>query len=98
MAQAKISREQVQHVARLARLELTPQEEERLETELSEMLAYVDQLNELDTVDIEPTAQVGEAGTPLRDDVVTNSAAAEEMLANAPARKGTFFKVPQIIE
>jgi aspartyl-tRNA(Asn)/glutamyl-tRNA(Gln) amidotransferase subunit C len=98
MAQGKISREQVQHVARLARLELTVQEEERLQTELSAMLAYVDQLNELDTAAIEPTAQVGEAGTPLRDDVVTNLPAAEEMLANAPARKGTFFKVPQIIE
>ncbi len=98
MAQAKISREQVRHVARLARLELTAQEEERLEGELSEMLAYVDQLNALDTSDIEPTAQVGEAGTPMREDEVTNAPDPEAMLANAPARKGTFFKVPQIIE
>ena len=98
MAQGKISREQVRHVALLARLELTPNEEERLETELSEMLAYVDQLNELDTGQVEPTAQVGESGTPMRDDEVTNAPAPEAMLSNAPARKGTFFKVPKIIE
>ena len=98
MAQVKISREQVRHVAQLARLELTPQEEQRLEGEMSEMLAYVDQLNALDTADTEPTAQVGEAGTPMRDDEVTNASEPEAMLSNAPARKGTFFKVPQIIE
>ena len=98
MAQGKISREQVRHVALLARLELTPNEEERLETELSEMLAYVDQLNEIDTGNVEPTAQVGESGTPMRDDEVTNAPEPELMLANAPARKGTFFKVPKIIE
>jgi aspartyl-tRNA(Asn)/glutamyl-tRNA(Gln) amidotransferase subunit C len=98
MAERKINREQVRHVAQLARLQLTAQEEERLETELSEMLTYVDQLNELDTDQVEPTAQVGEAGTPMRDDVVTNTPASEEMLANAPARQGTFFKVPKIID
>ncbi len=98
MAGEKISREQVRHVARLARLELTSQEEERLQTELSEMLTYVDQLNQCDTSKVEPTAQVGESGTPMRDDLVTNTPAPEDMLANAPARKGTFFKVPKIIE
>jgi aspartyl-tRNA(Asn)/glutamyl-tRNA(Gln) amidotransferase subunit C len=98
MAQNKISLEQVRHVAQLARLQLTAQEEERLQAEMSEMLAYVDQLNQLDTSAVEPTAQVGEAGTPLRDDAVTNASAPEEMLANAPARKGTFFRVPKIIE
>lgn len=98
MAQGKISREQVRHVALLARLELTPNEEERLETELSEMLAYVNQLNEIDTGNVEPTAQVGESGTPMRDDEVTNAPEPEAMLSNAPARQGTFFKVPKIIE
>jgi aspartyl-tRNA(Asn)/glutamyl-tRNA(Gln) amidotransferase subunit C len=98
MAQTKITVEQVRHVARLARLQLDPKEEERLQAEMSEMLAYVDQLNQLDTGNVEPTAQVGESGTPMRDDIVTNEPAAEAMLANAPARKGTFFKVPKIIE
>jgi aspartyl-tRNA(Asn)/glutamyl-tRNA(Gln) amidotransferase subunit C len=98
MAQEKISLEQVRHVARLARLELAPDEERRLQIDMSEMLGYVDKLNELDTYNVEPTAQVGESGTPVREDVVTNHPAANAMLANAPAREGFFFKVPKIIE
>ncbi len=97
-AQEKISLEQVRHVARLARLELAPAEEQRLQVEMSEMLGYVDKLNELDTDAVEPTAQVGEAGTPMREDAVTNLPAADAMLVNAPAREGFFFKVPKIIE
>jgi aspartyl-tRNA(Asn)/glutamyl-tRNA(Gln) amidotransferase subunit C len=98
MAETKINVEQVQHVARLARLELTPEEEARLQVELSAILAYIDKLNELDTGEVEPTAQVGEPGTPTREDEVTNRPAPDEMLANAPAREGNFFKVPRIIE
>lgn len=98
MAQERISLEQVRHVARLARLELAPAEEQRLQTEMSEMLGYVDKLNQLDTEIIEPTAQVGESGAPTREDEVTNPSAADAMLANAPARDGFFFKVPKIIE
>ena len=98
MGQRKISLEQVRHVAELARLQLTPAEEERLQAELSAILDYVAKLDELDTSAVEPTAQVGEAGTPFRDDVVTNRPAPEDMLANAPARQGTLFKVPKIIE
>jgi len=98
MVQEKISLEQVRHVARLARLELTPDEERRLQIDMSEMLGYVDKLNELDTDKVEPTAEVGESGTPVREDAVTNRPAAEAMLANAPAREGFFFKVPKIIE
>ena len=96
--ETKISLEQVRHVARLARLELEPAEEQSLQANLSEILTYIDQLNQLDTAMIPPTAQVGEAGTPMRDDVVTNRPAPDEMLANAPAREGHFFKVPKIIE
>jgi len=98
VASKSIDLEQVRHVARLARLALAPVEEERLRAELSEILAYVDKLDELDTSDIEPTAQVGEAGTPVRDDAAVNPSAADAMLANAPARDGQFFKVPRIIE
>jgi len=95
---AKISLEQVRHVARLARLELDAADEQSLQANLSEILSYIDTLNELDTTDIAPTAQVGEAGTPMRDDVVTNRPAPDEMLFNAPEREGNFFKVPKIIE
>jgi aspartyl/glutamyl-tRNA(Asn/Gln) amidotransferase C subunit len=95
---SKISLEQVRHVARLARLELDAADEQNLQANLSEILTYIDKLNELDTANIAPTAQVGEAGTPMRDDLVTNRPAPDEMLANAPAREGNFFKVPKIIE
>jgi aspartyl-tRNA(Asn)/glutamyl-tRNA(Gln) amidotransferase subunit C len=100
MATAKvtITLEQVRHVARLARLELSPDEEERLRSDMDEMLAYVEKLGELDTSNVTPTSQVGESGTPMRDDAVTNSPAPDEMLANAPARERGYFKVPKIIE
>jgi aspartyl-tRNA(Asn)/glutamyl-tRNA(Gln) amidotransferase subunit C len=98
MAAAKITLEQVRHVARLARLELSTADEERLRSDMDEMLAYVDKLNELDTNNVAPTTQVGEAGTPMRDDVVTNEPAADAMLANAPSRDRGYFKVPKIIE
>lgn len=98
MAEERITIEQVRHVAMLARLELSEAEERRLCGELGAILGYVDQLNELDTSAVEPTAQVGEQGTPAREDEVTNRPAPQEMLANAPAREGNFFKVPKIIE
>ena len=98
MPESKITLEQVRHVALLARLELSPQDENRLRTDMDEMLAYVDKLNELDTKSIAPTTQVGEAGTPMRDDEVTNRPDADAILANAPSRDRNYFKVPKIIE
>jgi aspartyl-tRNA(Asn)/glutamyl-tRNA(Gln) amidotransferase subunit C len=98
MAEPRITLEQVRHVARLARLELSPDEEQSLQANMSEILSYVDKLNELDTEGVVPTTQVGEAGTPMRDDQVTNQPAPDDLLRNAPARVGNFFKVPRIIE
>jgi aspartyl-tRNA(Asn)/glutamyl-tRNA(Gln) amidotransferase subunit C len=98
MAETKIGLDGVRHVARLARLELDAEQEARLQHDLSAILEYIEKLNELDLGGVEPTAQVGEAGTPMRDDVVTNQPAAEAALANAPAREGFWFKVPKIIE
>jgi aspartyl-tRNA(Asn)/glutamyl-tRNA(Gln) amidotransferase subunit C len=98
MDEKRITIEQVRHVARLARLELNAAEEQSLQSDLSAILAYVDKLNQLNTDEVEPTTQVGESGTPIRDDEITNRPAPEEMLANAPARSRNFFKVPKIIE
>jgi aspartyl-tRNA(Asn)/glutamyl-tRNA(Gln) amidotransferase subunit C len=98
MAESKITLEQVRHVARLARLHLSPDEETRIQTDMSAILGYVEKLGELDTNDVPPTTQVGEPGTPMRDDEVTNHPAPDQMLANAPAHQGNFFKVPKIIE
>jgi aspartyl-tRNA(Asn)/glutamyl-tRNA(Gln) amidotransferase subunit C len=98
MSKQRISREQVIHVSELARIELTDAELRQLETDLSNILAYVDKLNQLDTTAVEPTFQVGDPGTPWRDDKVTNHPEPEAMLQNAPAREGRFFKVPKIID
>jgi aspartyl-tRNA(Asn)/glutamyl-tRNA(Gln) amidotransferase subunit C len=95
---SRISIDQVRHVARLARLALSAAEEQSLQADLSAILAYVDKLNQLNTEEVEATAQVGEWGTPMRADEVTNQPAPDEMLANAPARVRNFFKVPKIIE
>jgi aspartyl-tRNA(Asn)/glutamyl-tRNA(Gln) amidotransferase subunit C len=94
----KITLEQVRHIALLARLELTADEERQMLGNLEEMLEYVDKLNQLDTSAVEPTAQVGESGTPMREDAVTNAAAPDAILANAPASRDRMFKVPKIIE
>ena len=98
MSDTRISLDQVRHVARLARMELAEDEERHLQADLSAILTYIDKLNQLDTKDIEPTAQVGDASVPMREDRVTNQPAAEAMLANAPARQNDFFRVPKIIE
>ena len=98
MAPSRINSEQVRHVALLARLNLTPEEEAGLRANMDEMLGYIDKLNELDTDGVEPTAQVGDPGMPMRDDAVTNQPAPDKMLANAPAQERGYFKVPKIIE
>jgi aspartyl-tRNA(Asn)/glutamyl-tRNA(Gln) amidotransferase subunit C len=94
----KISREEVRNVALLARLELSPEEEAAFGSDLDEILSYVTMLEELDTSAVEPTAHVVEVETPFRDDVVTNHPDAEALVAGAPARDATYFKVPKIIE
>jgi aspartyl-tRNA(Asn)/glutamyl-tRNA(Gln) amidotransferase subunit C len=98
MDEKRITINQVRHVARLARLEFTAAEEQALQSELSAILAYVDKLNQLNTEEVEATAQVGEPGTLMRNDEITNPPAPEEMLANAPVRSSSYFKVPKIIE
>ena len=98
MAQIKITPEQVRHVALLARLSLTPDEEERLRVEMDQILGYIEKLDELSTEGVEPTAQVGDSGMPVRDDVVTNHPEPRAMLANSPEQDRGYFVVPKIIE
>jgi aspartyl-tRNA(Asn)/glutamyl-tRNA(Gln) amidotransferase subunit C len=89
----KLTRAQVEHVAQLARLGLTDEEMEALASELSSILDYIDQLEQLDTSSIAPTAQVGELVDVMRDDEVEPSFSVEEALANAPSRDGSYFRV-----
>ena len=98
MAPTKISREDVQHVARLARLELTEAELERMRAEMDAILAYMDKLRSLDTAGVEPTSHAVPLRNVTREDEPVPSAPREAMLANAPDRAGDFFRVPRIIE
>ncbi|WP_426749478.1 Asp-tRNA(Asn)/Glu-tRNA(Gln) amidotransferase subunit GatC [Myxococcus sp. Y35] len=90
--------EQVRHVATLARLSLTPEEEQRFTTQLSAVLDAVEQLQALDVEAVEPTSHATLTSSRLREDVTRPSLPPEKSLANAPAKSGTSFAVPKIIE
>ena len=89
--------EQVRHVAELARLALSPEEERKLQQQLSAILDAADQLNQVDTSDVPPTWHASDPGA-LREDRVEPSLSTEDALANAPDRVGTSFAVPKVIE
>ncbi len=89
----KLDRETVDNVARLARLGLNDAEKERMRDELTPILDYFDMLNELDTDQIPPTAQVITVQNLMRPDDVAESLPNEVALANAPGREGPFFRV-----
>ena len=94
---ASLSRDDVAHVAHLARLGLTEAELARLEGQLNHILEQYAVLAELDTAHIAPTAQTIELENILREDVVTASLAVDEALAGAPERAGDHIVVPGII-
>ena len=98
MAERKISLKDVEHVARLARLELSEAEKERMRRELDSILSYIDKLRALDTEGVEPTSHAIAMTNVMREDAPRPSFPQEEMLANAPERSGEFFRVPKIIE
>jgi aspartyl-tRNA(Asn)/glutamyl-tRNA(Gln) amidotransferase subunit C len=91
---ANISREQLLHVAHLARLELREEEIARLEAQLNDILAAVSKVSELDLSDVPPTSHPLDVVNVWQDDVPSPCLPAEEALANAPEREGDFFKVP----
>ncbi len=93
-----ITREEVLHVARLARLAFSEEEVGPLREQLGGILDYIRQLDSLDTRGIVPTSHAVEMGTPFRDDSVHPFGDKEAILANAPDREGDFFRVPRIIE
>jgi aspartyl-tRNA(Asn)/glutamyl-tRNA(Gln) amidotransferase subunit C len=93
-----IERGDVEAVARLARLQLTEAETERLREQLSAILTYIDKLRALDTDGVEPTSHAVPLVNVMRDDAPEPCLPAEAMLANAPDRVDEFFRVPRIIE
>lgn len=94
----KITRAEVEHVARLARLELTETEKETFTGQMDAILAYVGKLNELNTDGIVPTAHAVPMENAFREDEVRPSIGIENALANAPERVEGFFRVPKVIE
>ncbi|PNU19326.1 Asp-tRNA(Asn)/Glu-tRNA(Gln) amidotransferase GatCAB subunit C [Geothermobacter hydrogeniphilus] len=93
-----MTREQVAHVARLARLDLADNELDRLAADMDAILSYVDKLNELDIDGIEPTAHAVPMENAFREDRVRPSIGTEKALVNAPAADDSCFLVPKVIE
>lgn len=95
---AELTREQVAKVALLARLKLSDAELDLFQSQLANVLSYVEQLNEVDTEDVEPMAHAVEVVNVLRPDVIRESLARDAALANAPKTDGSYFLVPAILE
>ena len=102
----KVTEKDVVYVADLANLELTDQERQRMLKDLNSILDYIDRLNELDTSDVPPMAQISAAGMDTRstsapasrEDIPVPSLPHAEAMKNAPESDGEFFKVPKVIE
>lgn len=93
----KITKEEIEHVAHLARLTLTDQELEKMTGQLDNILSYVAKLDELDTSNIAPTSHVYSVSNAFREDVESSSLSQEEALKNGPKQDGLMFQVPRII-
>jgi len=106
----KVTEKDVAYVADLANLELTDQERQRMLKDLNSILDYIDRLNELDTSDVPPMAQIttglgkveksadGKIASALRDDIPVPCLPHTDAMKNAPETDGDFFKVPKVIE
>lgn len=93
-----ITKKQVEHVAKLARLNLSEEEKDKFSDQLGKILDYVDQLNELNTENVEPMAQALPKVNVMRDDLVNQFVEHEEILKNTPEEEDGYIKVPKIAE
>jgi len=96
-----ISKEQVKHIAKLARIRLNEKEVEKFKRELSSVLDYVEKLKEVDTENVEPISQVTGLENVMREDIPARDKKKErrnKLIKQAPRRKGDYFKVPRILE
>lgn len=94
----KVTKDVIEYVAHLGRLELDPQEIEEYTGQLDSILEYMDKLNALDTTGVEPMSHAIPNVNVFREDTVVESFSVDESVGNAPDRTGSFFKVPPIIE
>ena len=93
-----INRETVEYVAHLARIQLNPQELDRLALQLKDILGFIDKLSQLDLSEIKPTSHILPLNNVFREDKPQESLAIEKTLANAPQKEKSFFVVPKVIE
>ena len=94
----EITKKSVEYVAQLARLEISENEKDMFTEQLSNILDYVDMLNELDTGKVDPTSHVVPLLNVFREDEVKESLKQDEVLNNAPEKENGYFKVPRIID
>ena len=94
----RISKEEVKHIAGLSRLSLSEEDMETFGIQLNKIIEYVEQLNRLDTADVEPTSHAIPLKNVMRDDVPRASLTKEDALKNAPDSTEKFYRVPKIIE
>jgi len=88
----------VARIATLARIKVPASEQEHLATELTGILTWIEQLDEVDTTGVDPMSSVAAMQLPMRDDVVTDGNCRDKILANAPAPAHGFFTVPKVVE
>ena len=93
-----VDKSTVARIARLARIHVPEARQETLASELNGILAWIEELNEVNTDQVEPLASVTGHSLPRRDDVVTDGDRVEEVLANVPETAGGFFVVPKVVE
>ena len=95
---ASISRDDVEHVAHLARLHLTDDEVDRMQTQLSNILEAIETLQQVDTSHVGPTASVIQLENVMREDAVRPGLTRDAALANAPLRDDPFLRVPTVLQ
>jgi aspartyl-tRNA(Asn)/glutamyl-tRNA(Gln) amidotransferase subunit C len=88
----------VAHIATLARIKLPDSEQDKIATELSHILGWIEQLGEIDTTGVEPMTSVAVMNLKMREDKVTDGDRRDEILANAPDAAHGFFTVPKVVE
>ena len=94
----KITKEEVEYVAHLARLDFSEEENAKFTSQLNDILMYMEKLNQVETSGVEPMSHAIALQNAFRDDVVKESLTHELSLANAPDARGPFFRVPKVIE
>jgi aspartyl-tRNA(Asn)/glutamyl-tRNA(Gln) amidotransferase subunit C len=94
----KIEIETIQKIAHLARLELKPEEEQQMSVDFAKILDWMEQLNELDTTDVDPLMHMHQGVNVFREDVAKNELTKEQGLFNAPQKNEDYFMVPKVME